>query len=87
MIKKNSPKKPSSPLGHIVFPAKGAVYKVIERLPERKEDLERTIVDRFVGALAHFEGRYIEAITKTDPWPDFEGQESKNQLGIMDPGI
>ncbi len=82
MTQKNQPKKPSSPLGHIVFPKKGPVRKVIEQLPENKEGLEQAIVNRFAGALTHFYKRHIENIEKSDPWPDFEGYEGKDTIGI-----
>jgi len=82
LTKKSQPKKPSSPLGHIVFSNKGPVRKVIERLPENKEELENAIVNRFAGALTHFYKRHIENIEKSDPWPDFEGYEGKDTIGI-----
>lgn len=82
MTERKEPKKPSRPLGHIVFPKKGQVRKVIEPLPENKEDLEKAIVSRFVGALADFEGRSITNVKKCEPWPDFEGYEHTNVVGI-----
>jgi hypothetical protein len=82
MTKRKQPKKPSSPLGHIVFPQKGPVRQVIEPLPADKEELEKTIVDRFAGALSHFEERNLEKIEKGDPWPDFEGREGIARVGI-----
>ena len=82
MTQKNHPKKPSSPLGHIIFSKKGHVKKVIEQLPENKEELEQAIVNRFAGALTHFHKRHIENINKSDPWPDFEGYEGKDTIGI-----
>ena len=82
MASKKQPRKPSQPLGHIVFPKKGPVRKVIEALPEDKEELEEAVVTKFAGALTHFEGRHIQNITKADPWPDFEGTEGTGTVGI-----
>ncbi|MGV7224191.1 MAG: hypothetical protein ACQ9MH_22065 [Nitrospinales bacterium] len=83
MTQKNQPKKPSSPLGHIVFPKNGPVRKVIEQLPENKEGLEQVIVNRFAGALSHFYKRHIENIEKKEPWPDFEGYEGKESRRLV----
>jgi hypothetical protein len=82
MANKKPPRKPSQPLGHIVFPRKGAVRKVIQTLPEDKNQLEEEVVKKFIGALAHFKGRYIQDISKSDPWPDFEGTEEIGTVGI-----
>ena len=46
---RKQPKKPSRLLGHIVFPRK---ERVVERLPDTKDELEAVIVDKFVGALS-----------------------------------
>ena len=82
MTEKSQPRKPSRPLGHIVISKKAPVRTVIEPLPENKEELEKTIVTKFAGALAYFHGRHIENIEKTDPWPDFEGHEGRDAIGI-----
>ena len=82
MTDRKKPKKPSMPLGHIVFPKKGSARKVIEPLLENKGDLERAIVTRFLAALAYFEGRSVTDVEKCDPWPDFEGYENTNVVGI-----
>jgi len=37
---------------------------------------------KFAGALSHFEGRQIQDIKKSDPWPDFEGTEKNGNVGI-----
>lgn len=76
------PKKPSAPLGHIVFPKKGKPYRVLEPLPASAKDLEAAIVDKFVGALRHFEKRELSNPLPCDPWPDFEAQECKKHYGI-----
>ena len=82
MASKKQPRKPRQPLGHIVFSKKGPVRKVIETLPEYKDQLEEAVVKKFAGALSHFEGRQIQDITKSDPWPDFEGTEKGSNVGI-----
>lgn len=82
MTEKKKPKKPSKPVVHIAFSNKGSVRKVIKPLPVNKEDLESAIVSKFVGALVHFEGRSVTNIKKCDPWPDFEGDEGTNVVGI-----
>lgn len=82
MASRKQPRKPSQPLGHIVFPKKGLVRKVIETLPEDKDQLEEAVVKKFAGALAHFEGRHIQDITKSDPWPDFEGTKETGTVGV-----
>lgn len=76
------PRKPSTPLGHIVFPKKGKPHRVLEPLPGSAKDLEATIIEKFAGALRHFEKRGLSKPLPCDPWPDFEAREGKNHIGI-----
>ncbi|MFH1929783.1 MAG: hypothetical protein ABIK79_16690 [Chloroflexota bacterium] len=80
--RRRTPRKPTQPLGHIVLPKKGRPYKVIEVLPDVNEDIEETIVKKFIGALQRFEGRYLSTCTRGDPWPDFEAHEGDKRVGI-----
>lgn len=82
MAKRKGPRKPSQPLGHIVFPKHGRPHHVVETLPESKEDLEAAVVGKFIGALWHFEGRVLAPPTHTGQWPDFETQEENVRVGI-----
>ncbi len=51
MIAKKKPYKPSSPLGVISFPQKGAVKKIVEHLPKEKDKLEYAVVSKFFDNL------------------------------------
>ena len=79
--KRRPPRKPSEPLGYISFSKKGEVKKVVEHFPDTKEDLEAAIMRKFVGALAHFEGRVLTDLRRGS-WPDFEGMEGHERVGI-----
>ena len=56
--------------------------KVIEPLPDNKDELETSVIEKFKGALLHFERREIENVKKADPWPDFEAKEGSDTIGI-----
>ncbi|MEX1255896.1 MAG: hypothetical protein WEE64_16315 [Dehalococcoidia bacterium] len=62
MAARSTPRKPSLPLGAIVFSATGKVSKSLEPLPESKLELEGVTVRKFAGALAHFEGRQLSDV-------------------------
>ncbi len=82
---KPQPKKPSAPLGTIVWPAGGGQPRLIrEDLPATKEALEAAIVRKFAGALRDRDGRNLELKDRTDPngWPDFEGVLAGRKIGI-----
>jgi len=82
MVKGKHHHKPSRQLGHIAFSKTGRAFKVAEPLPSRKEDLEATIVAKFVGRLRSSEGRDLCIPTKGDQWPDFETSEGEVRIGI-----
>ncbi len=82
MAIKKLPRKPSSPLGHIVFPKQGKPYRVIEPLPNLAEDLEATITRKFVGAMKRFENRELSIPKRGKQWPDFETKEGETRIGI-----
>ncbi len=82
MSKSKKPRKPSSPLGHIVFPKKGRPYPVIETLPDSADDLETVIVEKFTGALKHFEKRELSNLQRGDLWPDFKCKERDEIVGV-----
>ena len=50
--------------GHLVFPAKGGVRRVVEEFPREQEDLELTVGRKFLGALLHFEGVHLNALSR-----------------------
>ena len=82
MPQSERPRKPSSPLGHIVFPGKGKPYQVIETLPDSSDDLESAIVRKFIGALKHFENRELCDLQRGNVWPDFRCKERGQIIGI-----
>lgn len=82
MAERIPPRKPTQPLGHIVFPRKGRPYTVLDPLPEIADDLELVIVKKFIGALKHFEDRTILDPVRGNPWPDFEAEEDRHRIGI-----
>lgn len=82
MFAKKKPRKPSQPLGHVIFRKRRRPYAVMERLSLSKEELEATIVKKFIGALKHFEGRSLSLPEKADPWPDFVCEEAGAKIGI-----
>lgn len=76
------PRKPSQPLGHIVFPKRGRPYTVLEPLPESQKELEARIVRKFIGAMRYFEHRELATPVEADLWPDFETREGETKVGI-----
>lgn len=77
------PRKPSEPLAKIVFRAGGrGTHMVVEPLPEVKEDLELTIVTKFIAAMEQAEGHTVEPPTRGDEWPDFETRADGRKIGI-----
>ena len=55
----------------------------MESLPLVQDDEEYAILEKFVGALARFDGRDISGpYRKGDPWPDFEKGAGASSLGI-----
>lgn len=79
MSEKKKPRKPSQPLGHVIFPQKVLVR---EDLPDFKEELETVIVKKFIGSLKHFAERHLSQPVKSDPWPDFLCKEGEATIGI-----
>lgn len=76
------PRKPSRPVGHIVFPKSGAPYPVVEALPESKDELERVIAQKFVDALRERFNRELDSPRRGDTWPDFWTHEAGRQIGL-----
>jgi hypothetical protein len=54
----------------------------METLPVIKDELEESVVRKFVGALAQFHSRQLQAPVKAEPWPDFRTGESGATVGI-----
>jgi len=76
------PKKPSKPLGHIVFPKSGPPSLVSERLPASKHELEQVIIRKFVAALHQRFQRTLAPPTRGTEWPDFWTSEGTARIGI-----
>lgn len=76
------PKKPVPPAGWVVFPKHGSPRVELEPLPEAHDDLETTVVNKFTGALAHFQDRELVDLSKSDPRPDFSAREGAQLWGI-----
>jgi hypothetical protein len=76
------PKKPSKPLGHFVFPKSGGPARVIEVLPDSKDELEEVITRKFVAALRSRFNRELATPTRGDEWPDFWTAEGNATIGL-----
>jgi hypothetical protein len=61
----------------------GSPDLVVESLPADQEDQEYAILEKFIGALKHFESRDISGpYRRGDQWPDFEKGTAADALGI-----
>jgi hypothetical protein len=78
-----APRKPSAPLGTIVWTG-GRVRLIHEELPATKDELEAAIIRKFVGALEERTGTRLELSPRAEPndWPDFEGTLEGRKIGI-----
>jgi hypothetical protein len=76
------PKKPSRPVGHIVFPRAGTPFGVSEFLPDRKEDLEATLARKFVESMQSRFGRMLSPPFSDANWPDFWSAENGHRVGV-----
>lgn len=54
--KDKKPLKPDRPVGVLVFPKKGGVYRKMEHFPRDQDELELTMGKKFLGSLSHFRG-------------------------------
>lgn len=76
------PHKPSKPLGHFVFPQNGALSRVVEVLPDSKDELEQVIALKFATALRSRFDRELAVPIRGDEWPDFWTSEGKATIGL-----
>lgn len=76
------PKKPSRPLGHIVFPKDGPAYREHELLPTDKDQLELLIARKFVQAMQARFGRTLAEPTRGDRFPDFLTSENGREIWL-----
>jgi hypothetical protein len=68
MSSNRKPRKPARNPTHIAYSDSGQVRKEIEELPREKENLEFTIVKKFLGALKYFKGiQYTELQQGSEP--------------------
>jgi hypothetical protein len=80
-MNRKPPRKPSMPLAQITFRAAGGVDATVEPLSPLKEELELTIVRKFVASV-QAEGLPKPEPKRADPWPDVEVRIDGQSIGI-----
>ncbi len=81
MSKKTRLQKPTRTLTRVSFPKFGPAKAFLENLPDTKEELEATILKKFISEL-EAKGRKFSTPISTGGWPDFETKEDGQRIGI-----
>src|SRR5437762_10571131 len=76
------PKKPSRPIGHIVFPKVGQPSVEREVLPTDKDQLEEVLARKFVDSLRVRFRRDLAMPVRGDRWLDFLSQEGERKVWL-----
>lgn len=79
------PKKPSLPVGHVVFPKEGKPYFENEALPDDYRELEHVIACKFTVSMGKRFGRVLKTLVlrnENDNFPDAKTTEGNIEIEL-----